>query len=122
MLVKIGALTEEQLKQVLAAQSIYGGKFGTNLVEMGFVREEDLAVVLSEKLGAPFVDATELDAIPKQVLDVIPLEMVQRYTVCRSPSTAGDFFLPWPILRISRRSRRSASLPVWSSCLGSVRS
>jgi hypothetical protein len=81
MLVKIGALTEEQLKQVLAAQSIYGGKFGTNLVEMGFVREEDLAVVLSEKLGAPFVDATELDAIPKQVLDVIPLEMVQRYTV-----------------------------------------
>ena len=81
MLLKAGALTQVQLEQVLSAQSIYGGKLGTNLVEMGLIGEEQLARVLNEKLGVPFVDAALLDGIPEEVLAVVPLEMVQRYHV-----------------------------------------
>ncbi|HBG07563.1 MAG TPA: general secretion pathway protein GspE [Geobacter sp.] len=81
MLLKAGALTEAQLEQVLSAQSIYGGRLGTNLVEMGLIGEDELARVLKEKLGVPCIDGSALDAIPAEVLAVIPLEMVQRYHV-----------------------------------------
>lgn len=81
MLLKVGALTQGQLEQVLNAQSIYGGRLGTNLVEMGFVEEEELAYVLSEQLGVPYVDPAELRAIPEPLLAILPLEMVQRYRV-----------------------------------------
>jgi len=81
MLINAGALTQVQLEQVLNAQSIYGGRLGTNLVEMGLIGEEQLARVLNEKLGVPCVDAALLDGIPEEVLALVPLEMVQRYHV-----------------------------------------
>jgi hypothetical protein len=81
MLINAGALTQVQLEQVLNAQSIYGGRLGTNLVEMGLIGEEQLARVLNEKLGVPCVDVAVLDGIPEEVLAVVPLEMVQRHHV-----------------------------------------
>ena len=81
MLLKVGALTEPQLKQVLNAQVIYGGRLGTNLVEMGLIGEEDLARLLSEQLGVPCIDPPALDAIPRALLSLVPLEMVRRYRV-----------------------------------------
>jgi len=81
MLLKAGALTEKQLEQVLNAQSIYGGRLGTNLVEMGLVEEDALARVLSEKLGVPFIEANALDAVPREVLSVVPLEAMQHHHV-----------------------------------------
>ncbi|HBA87831.1 MAG TPA: general secretion pathway protein GspE [Geobacter sp.] len=79
MLLKAGALTEAQLEQVLNAQSIYGGRLGTNLVEMGFIEEDELARVLSEQLGVPCVESTALDSIPEALLGVIPRKTVERY-------------------------------------------
>lgn len=81
MLLKVGALTEEQLEQVLSAQSIYGGRLGTNLVEMGLIEEDELARLLNEKLGVPCIEADALDAISEEFIGIIPLEMVQRYHV-----------------------------------------
>ncbi|HJV36281.1 MAG TPA: hypothetical protein VJ604_14490, partial [Geomonas sp.] len=81
MLLKVGALTEEQLQQVLHAQAIYGGRLGTNLVEMGLVEEEDLARVLNEKMGVPHIDLAALNSVPAEVLSLVPSEMVQRYRV-----------------------------------------
>lgn len=81
MLLKVGALTEAQLEQVLNAQSIYGGRLGTNLVEMGLVGEEDLARVLSEQLGVPCVEPAGLVSIPEALLCVIPRHLVERYRV-----------------------------------------
>ena len=81
MLLKVGALTKAQLEQVLQAQSIYGGRLGTNLVEMGFVSEEELAHVLSEQTGTPCVEPAELSEIPKSVLGSVPNELVRRYRV-----------------------------------------
>ncbi|MBU5611702.1 GspE/PulE/PilB domain-containing protein [Geomonas azotofigens] len=81
MLLKVGALTKAQLDQVLRAQAVYGGRLGTNLVEMGLVPEEELAHVLSEQMGAPCVEPAELSTIPDQVLRLVPLELVRRYRV-----------------------------------------
>jgi len=81
MLIKMGAITETQLEQALTAQSVYGGRLGTNLLEMGLIGEDELARILTQKLGVPCIDAATLNAIPKEVIDVIPLDMVQRYHV-----------------------------------------
>ena len=79
MLLKIGSLNAAKLEQVLGAQSVYGGRLGTNLVEMGFVGEEEIARVLGEKSGVPCVEAAQLDDIPGELLNAIPLSMVRRH-------------------------------------------
>lgn len=81
MLLKAGVLTESQLEQVLNAQSIYGGRLGTNLVEMGLIGEEELAHVLNEKLGVPAIDPATLNDIPQEVLGLVPKGMVERHRV-----------------------------------------
>lgn len=81
MLLKVGALTRAQLDQVLQSQTIFGGRLGTNLVEMGVVDEEELSRVLSEQIGAPCVEPAQLESIPKQVLGLVPLDLVQRHRV-----------------------------------------
>jgi hypothetical protein len=81
MLLHIGALTQAQLEEVLSAQSVYGGRIGTNLVEMGLLSEQDLARVLNEKLGVPCIDASCLGDVPSSVLAQIPREMAERFRV-----------------------------------------
>jgi len=81
MLMQAGALTRAQLEQVLNAQSIYGGRLGTNLVEMGLIGEDQLSQVLNEKMGVPCLDASALNNIPAQIVSLVPLEMAQRYRV-----------------------------------------
>jgi hypothetical protein len=81
MLIKVGALTEAQLEQVLNAQAIYGGRLGTNLVEMGLVKEEELARLLTEKFGVPCLDLAALNDIPAELLALIPRELAGRHRV-----------------------------------------
>lgn len=81
ILLRAGTLNEAQLEQVLSAQAVCGGMLGTNLVDMGFLREEELARLPDEKTGVPALEPSALDAIPGDVLAVIPRDMVQRYQV-----------------------------------------
>jgi hypothetical protein len=81
MLLHIGALTRAQLDEVLSAQSVYGGRIGTNLLEMGLLSEEGLARVLNEKLGVPCIDASWLEDVPSSVLAQIPRGMAERFRV-----------------------------------------
>jgi len=81
MLLQVGTLTKEQLEQVLSAQSIYGGRIGTNLVEMGLLSEEALGRLLNEKAGVPCIDAASLEQVPPSLIAILPQEMVQRLQV-----------------------------------------
>ena len=47
-------LTQPQLEEGLETQVVYGGRLGTNLVELGFVKEVDLARVLGRQHNIPF--------------------------------------------------------------------
>jgi len=47
-------LTQPQLEEGLETQVIHGGRLGTNLVELGFVKEVDLARVLGRQHNIPF--------------------------------------------------------------------
>lgn len=81
MLIKAGSLAPDQLEEALKYQVIFGGRLGTNLIEMGYIDEENLARVLSEKLGVPYVPADRLNSISPEVIKVIPKGIAQKYKV-----------------------------------------
>lgn len=81
MLVKAKMITMDQLDEALKQQVMFGGKLGTNLIELGFVDEEALAFILSERLGVPYVHPSKFENIPKEVIAAIPKEVVEKHKV-----------------------------------------
>jgi hypothetical protein len=53
ILVRDGACTQEAVREALQNQVIFGGRLGTNLLELGAVTEEALALALGERHGIP---------------------------------------------------------------------
>jgi Type II secretion system (T2SS), protein E, N-terminal domain len=81
LLVSEGLLTRKQLEEALKSQVIFGGRLGTNLVEMGIVEEQDLLRTLSKQLEIPFVSSEQLLAVPPDVIKLIPREMAEEYKI-----------------------------------------
>lgn len=79
MLVKAGKITAAQLDETLKGQAIFGGRFGTNLVEMGYLDELDLAEFLSQKTGIRHASPDQLLDISPQVIKLIPFDYVKKY-------------------------------------------
>lgn len=57
ILVKEKLITSSQLEEALKYQVLYGGKIGINLIEMGFVKEDDIARMLSRKFKLSFISS-----------------------------------------------------------------
>jgi type IV pilus assembly protein PilB len=74
LLLEKGLVTVEQLDDALADRSRSGGLLGETLVRLGFVFEDELARVLAEQFGVPFVN---LDTIPVdgQAARVLPRQL-----------------------------------------------
>ncbi|MEO7730494.1 MAG: hypothetical protein ABIY55_05940, partial [Kofleriaceae bacterium] len=53
LLVAAGLLTVEQVEQAVRAQVMWGGRLGTNLVELGYIDLDKLATALSRQHGIP---------------------------------------------------------------------
>lgn len=79
LLIREGLITPAELEEALKAQVIFGGRLGTNLIEMGLLEEDDIARVLSRKLKVPFIEPAELMEIPQQVLALLPRELAERH-------------------------------------------
>ena len=74
LLLEKGLVTSAQLDQALAARQAKGGLLGETLVDLGYIFEDELARVLAEQSGVPFVN---LDTIPvdAQAARVLPREL-----------------------------------------------
>ena len=81
MLVSRGLISPQQLEQALAAQFQYGGRLGTNLVELGIIDDGRLAACLSEQLGVPYVRPQALSAVPRDVIALLPPKLAKKYRV-----------------------------------------
>jgi hypothetical protein len=53
-------ITPAHLEEALEAQVIYGGRLGTNLLELGFCQEADLARLLGKRHSMPFASGEML--------------------------------------------------------------
>jgi len=64
MLVKHNIITEAQLEEALRNQVIFGGKIGTNLIELGYISADKLAEFLSKSKGVPAVTVKQPGSHP----------------------------------------------------------
>jgi hypothetical protein len=80
-LIKEGAITKEQLNAALERQVIFGGRLGTNIVELGLLREEELTGFLSKHLKIKSVPKKDLDSVPQEAIDAISPELAVKYNI-----------------------------------------
>ncbi|HEY5928425.1 MAG TPA: hypothetical protein VIV11_42355 [Kofleriaceae bacterium] len=69
LLLRNAAIGLSQLEAALRNQVLYGGRLGTNLVELGFIDLELLSTYLAELTGYPIATPTLLDDADKALLD-----------------------------------------------------
>jgi hypothetical protein len=81
ILVEAGVMTPAQLGEALKSQVVYGGRLGTNLIEMGFLEENELAGFLSRKLGLPCVTQEQLMSVTPDVIRLVPKELAENYQI-----------------------------------------
>ncbi len=72
LLLKDGFATREQIEEAIRHQAVYGGHLGTNLVETGALREEELALCLSRQFGVPTVNVDRAAIDPDLVMRIGP--------------------------------------------------
>lgn len=80
-LVRSGFVTRQELRQALEQQTVFGGRLGTNLVRLGVISEDKLALALSKLLQVPCVSREKLQQIPTSVLDLVDREVAGKYLV-----------------------------------------
>jgi type II secretion system (T2SS) protein E len=81
LLLSNGLINEHQLKEGLHAQTVFGGRLGTNLVELGYINEMDLALLLSKQLNIPCISAGDLDGLDQDVIKTISKKLAERLRV-----------------------------------------
>ena len=78
LLVDRGLVTPEKLERGLAYQRDKGGLIGEILVELGYVKEEDIAQALTTQYGFPFLPLGNYD-INTEILNIIPARVAKQY-------------------------------------------
>ena len=73
---KISSPSEEALEH----QKSNGGKLGYNLVKLGFVKDEEIASLLSRQYGVPSINLSQFQ-IDAAVIKLVPAATVQKYEV-----------------------------------------
>jgi hypothetical protein len=78
LLLRNAAIGLSQLEAALRNQVLYGGRLGTNLVELGFIDLELLSTYLAELTGYPIATPTLLDDADKGLLDKLGADEAHR--------------------------------------------
>ena len=78
LLVEHKVISQNQLQEALAAQKKSGRKLGRVLVEIGYVDEDRLLVLLSEQLDIPYVDLSRFEPDP-EIITRLPETLARRY-------------------------------------------
>ena len=78
LLLRNAAIGLSQLEAALRNQVLYGGRLGTNLVELGFLDLEMLSTYLAELSGFPVATPTLLDDADRALLDKLGADDAHR--------------------------------------------
>ncbi len=73
-------LTSEQLVQALETQRHKGGKLSDIIIDLKFIRQEDLILALSQGLGLPLIDLKRLK-IDSEVARLISADVARHYQI-----------------------------------------
>ncbi len=80
LLLDRGLITESQLQQALDEQRYTGKLLGRTMVELGFVKEEDILKALGVQAGIEFADLSKTE-IPRDVLQKVSPTIIKIYKI-----------------------------------------
>lgn len=80
LLVRNELINDQQLHDALEDQKTQGGRLGSSLIKLGFVKEEQLSAFLSKQYGVPSINLSEFE-IDAEVIRQIPPEVAQKYQI-----------------------------------------
>jgi hypothetical protein len=80
-LLAAGLLTHEQLEQALRAQVVWGGRLGTNLVELNCLELDALATALGKQRALPPAHSKHFDRADPALQQALAPELAARYSV-----------------------------------------
>jgi type IV pilus assembly protein PilB len=92
ILKEAGLIDDFQLQSALSQQRNWGGKLGAILLDLEFVREEDLARVMSDILRIPYVNLFD-PVIPDGMIKMIKAEIAKKYQVVPVKKESGALVL-----------------------------
>ena len=74
-------LTPSELEEALKSQVVYGGRLGTNLVELKLMSSEELTRHLGAYSGFPVARADLVQHPERAALKAVPIELARRYSL-----------------------------------------
>ncbi len=80
LLVKRNYITPEQLKKALDEQKLKGGRLESNLVRMGYIKEDELLSFLSAQYRVPSIKISKIEINPN-VIKLIPSSTIKKYFI-----------------------------------------
>lgn len=98
LLIQEGLATPAQIDSALKAQVIFGGRLGTNLVELGVIDLDALTRVLSKHFGVPAALQKHFDQIQPQAVALLPKKVAEKHMAVplgitqKSPKTLAVAF------------------------------
>jgi hypothetical protein len=81
LLVAAGGLDAEELEKALRAQIVWGGRLGTNLIELGFIDLDELSRVLGKQRGLPAALAHHFEKADLALQQRLSAELAEKYLV-----------------------------------------
>jgi type IV pilus assembly protein PilB len=80
LLLKRNFITSDQLKKAIDEQKLKGGRLESNLVKLGFIKEDELLSFLSAQYRVPSVKISRMEINPN-VLKLIPSSISKKYFI-----------------------------------------
>jgi hypothetical protein len=76
-----GVVSIEKIEQALRAQVVWGGRLGTNLIELGCVELDDLARALGQQHGIPCAQARHFEKADPALQAQLPADIARQFSV-----------------------------------------
>lgn len=92
LLIERGIINKQQLDAALIFQQEKGGLIGEILVQLGFVREEDIARALTAQYGFPYLPLSNYEINP-EVIRIIPSRVAWQYLLIPVDKTGNNLTL-----------------------------
>ncbi len=73
-------ISQDQLNKALLFQKEKGGKLSQIFIDLGFVKQEELLITLSQDLNIPLINLNKYNADP-EVIEIIPKEIARHYHI-----------------------------------------
>ena len=92
-LLEAGWVTERSISKALELQASFGGRLGTNLLEIGALREGELLSTLGRLRHTQTVEAEGFQAIPPDLLRLVPPKLAKRFEIVPVRRSGGTLLV-----------------------------